>query len=109
MPPHVKWNSKVNPGYADLKYDSQTGQVTWTVGDLQSATGILLPVREVAFQIAITPSLAHLGNLVELIGQSRVVGQDDFVGLELTNIVKSIDTDLPDDLKISEKQGKVVE
>jgi len=79
------------------------------VGDLQSAVGILLPVEEVAFQIAITPSLAHLDNLVELIGQSRAVGQDDFVGLELISIVKSIDTDLPDDLKISKKQGEVIE
>ncbi len=109
LPPHVKWNSKVNPGYADLKYNSQTGQVTWTVGDLQSATGILLPVREVAFQVAITPSLAHLGNLVELIGQSRVVGQDDFVDMELISTAKSIDTDLPDDLRISQKEGKVIQ
>jgi len=109
LPPHVKWNNKVNPGYADLKYNSQTGQVVWTVGDLQSAVGILLPVREVVFQISITPSLAHLGNLVELIGQSKVSGQDDFVGLELISIVKSIDTDLPDDLRINKTQGMVIQ
>ena len=109
LPPHVTWVNKINPGYADLKYNSQTGQVIWTIGDLQSATGILLPAKEVAFQISITPSLANLGDLVELIGQSKVSGQDDFVGLELISFVKSIDTDLPDDLKIGQKQGKVVQ
>ena len=109
LPPHVKWNSRVNPGFANLEYNSQTGQVTWTIGDLQSATGILLPAKEVAFQISIIPSLANLGSLVELIGQSRVVGQDDFVDLELISSVESIDSGLQDDLKISQKQGKVVQ
>ncbi len=109
LPPHVKWNSKVNPGYADLKYNSQTGEVTWTIGDLPATTGVLLPVKEVAFQVAITPSMAHLGGVVELIGQSKVTGQDNFVNLELTNTDKSIDTSLPDDLNITRQKGTVVE
>jgi len=109
LPPHVKWNSKVNPGFANISYSSQTGKVIWTVGDLPSATGLLLPVKEVVFQISITPSLANLNNLVELIGQSQVTGQDSFVNLELTNTDKSIDTDLPDDLKVSRQQGTVVQ
>ena len=109
LPPHVKWNNKVNPGYDDLKYNTQTGQIIWTIGDLPAATGILLPVREVAFQVKITPSMAHLGGLVELIGQSNVMGQDDFVNLELTNTSKLINTDLPDDLNMDGQDGIVVE
>jgi len=92
-----------------LKYNSQTGQVIWSVGDLPAGTGVLLPVKEVAFQISITPGLAHLGSLVELIGQSQANGQDNFVDLELTSTDGSIDTDLPDDLMVSRQQGEVVQ
>ncbi len=109
LPPHVQWNNRISPTNANLKYNSQTGKVTWSVGDLPAATGILLPVKEIAFQISITPSLANLGSLVELIGQSQVFGQDGFVNLELTDKDILIDTDLPDDLKTGDKTGTVVE
>jgi hypothetical protein len=83
--------------------------LTWQVGDLPAATGVLLPVRQVAFQVAITPSLAHLGGFVELIGQSKATGQDTFTGLSLESISSAIDTDLPDDPQVSRQDGIVVE
>jgi hypothetical protein len=109
LPPHVHWMNKISPSGANLKYNSQTGQLVWQVGDLSAATGVLLPVKKVAFQIAITPSLAHLGNYVELVGQSKITAQDNFTGLELTKTDKPIDTDLPDDPKIDREKGIVVE
>lgn len=109
LPPHVKWLSKTSPSNSGLKYNPQTGQLIWQIGDLSAATGVLLPVKEVAFQISITPSLADLDNLVELIGQSKVTGLDNFVNLELSNIDEFIDTELPDDLTTTKKQGIVIE
>jgi len=109
LPPHVQWMNKIEPAGFDLKYNSQTGQLVWFVGDLPSATGILSPVKQAAFQVSITPGLAHLGKLVELIGQSRATGQDSFIGLELESSDKPIDTDLPDDLTIKSRDGTVVE
>ncbi|MBL7053482.1 MAG: hypothetical protein ISS02_02400 [Candidatus Portnoybacteria bacterium] len=109
LPPHVKWVGKFNPSNSDLKYNFNTGQLIWNVGDLISATGILSPVKETAFQVSITPGLANVGNLLELIGQSRVSGYDDFVSLEVSGTDKPIDTDLPDDLTVSRKQGMVIE
>jgi hypothetical protein len=109
LPPHVQWQNKISPGNEDLNYNSQTGRLTWQVGDLPAATGVLLPVRQVAFQVAITPSLAHLGGFVELIGQSKATGQDTFTGLSLESISSAIDTDLPDDPQVSRQDGIVVE
>jgi hypothetical protein len=109
LPPHVQWLNKISPADADLKYNSQTGQLVWQIGDLPAATGILLPVQQVAFQVAIRPGLAHLGNLVELIGQSKATGQDNFTDLELTSTDEPIDTDLPDDPTTSRRDGIVVE
>ena len=109
LPPHVKWNNKISPINTNLKYNSQTGKVIWTVDDLPAATGVLLPVKEIAFQISITPSLANLDSLVELIGQSQVSGQDNFVELKLTSKDSLIDTGLPDDLNVGDHTGTVIE
>jgi len=68
-----------------------------------------LPVKEAIFQVSITPGLANIGHLLELIGQSKVSGYDDFTGLEISNTDKPIDTDLPDDLTINRSKGVVIE
>lgn len=109
LPPHVQWMDRISPADLDLKYDSLTGRVIWSVGHLPAATGLLMPVKQAAFQVAIRPSLADLGDLVELIGQSKASGQDTFVDLELTSSDKSIKTDCPDDPTIRRRDGIVVE
>jgi len=109
LPPHVQWQNKISPTNADLEYDSQTGRLVWQVGDLPAATGILLPVKQIAFQVAITPGLAHLGSFVELAGQSKATGQDNFVDISLENINQVIDTELPNDSTTSRQDGIVVE
>jgi len=109
LPPHVQWKNKISPTNADLEYDSQTGRLVWQVGDLPAATGILLPVKQVAFQVAITPGLAHLGSFVELVGQSKATGQDTFVDISLESINQIIDTELPNDPTTSRRDGIVVE
>lgn len=109
LPPHVKWVGKFSPADDDLKYNYQTGQLVWNIGDLPAATGILLPVKEVIFQVSIIPGLNHVGSLMELIGQSKASGKDNFTGLEISSTDRPIDTDLPDDLTINKRDGTVVE
>ena len=109
LPPHVKWIGKFIPSNADLKYNYQTGKLIWDIGDTPATTGILLPVKEVVFQVSITPGLSNVGSLLELIGQSKAYGNDDFTGLEITDADKPIDTNLPDDLTVSRRQGTVIE
>ena len=109
LPPHVEWLNKIEPSQADLKYNSQTGQMIWSVGFLAAGTGFVLPVQQVAFQVAIRPSLNQVGGLVELIGQSKAAGKDTFTDLELSGSDEPIDTDLPDDTNIGSQGGVVVE
>jgi len=109
LPPHVQWQDRVSPSDENLNYNARTGRLTWQVGHLPAATGVLLPVKQVAFQVAITPGLAHLGGFVELIGQSRANGRDTFANLDLEKTSSPIDTDLPDDPNIRRQDGIVVE
>lgn len=109
LPPHVQWLNAVKPSEAKVSYNSQTGEVIWAVGSLSAGTGALLPVKEAAFQIGITPTGVNVGNLMELIGQSTAAGYDDFIGSELKSVGPAIDTNLPDDPTIDRKKGTVVE
>lgn len=107
LPPHVEWLNNINPAMSDLDYNPQTGQLVWQVGSLPAGTGIILPAKWVAFQVAITPGLMHVGGLMELIGQSTATGYDDFVGLDLRGTDTAIDTNLPDDQSIGYNGGVV--
>lgn len=107
LPPHVQWLNKIEPAGADLKYNPSTGQLVWSFGDLKAGAGLLLPVEQASFQIAITPGQSHLGSLLELIGRSTAAGQDSFTGLAIESSDEPIDTDLPDDLTVSQQDGVI--
>ncbi|MEA2113606.1 MAG: hypothetical protein U9P63_03060, partial [Patescibacteria group bacterium] len=109
LPPHVKWLNNFNPSGADLKHNPQTGKIIWEVGSLSASAGILSPVAQTAFQVSITPGLAHLGSVVELVGQSRVTARDSFTGTELTAADNIIETRLPDDPTVGYFDGTVIE
>jgi len=108
LPPHVKWLNNFRPSRANLKYNFQTGKLVWEIGDLSASTGTLSPVAQAAFQVSITPSLAHLGSAVELVGRSQVMARDDFAGIELIVSDKVIETKLPNDPTIGYFDGTVV-
>ncbi|MFH1611936.1 MAG: hypothetical protein ABH887_01585 [bacterium] len=109
LPPHIEWQNKTSPSGENIVYNADSGKLIWRIDSLPASTGVLLPAKQVSFQIAIIPGVAHVGSLMELIGQSIVRGQDDFVNLELADAQEAIDTDLPDDSQISHSEGVIVE
>jgi len=107
LPPHVKWEGRTSPSNANLSYSPSTGQIAWDIGSLPAGIGVLSPVKQIAFQVSITPGTANIGDAMELIGQSKIAGQDTFTGAELTQTTRSIDTNLPDDPTVG--NGQVIE
>jgi hypothetical protein len=71
--------------------------VIWRIDRLASATGILSPVKWVAFQIGLTPSSGQVGSQVELVGEVKVSSKDDFTGSTISSYVANLESDLPDD------------
>ncbi len=109
LPPHSEWAGLAVPISERVNYDDQTGEIVWQVGDLPAGTGIVLPVRTVAFQVSIIPSQAQVGGSVELVGRTEIEGEDVFVGSKISSSDNSIDTRLPDDATIASREGIVVE
>jgi hypothetical protein len=81
--------------------------VTWQTGRLPAATGVLLPVKQAAFQIGFVPSLAQVGNIVTVVKEAKISGEDDFTGASASATVNDLKTDMPDDSTVGYEKGKV--
>ncbi len=76
---NVKWLGKTSPSGEDVSYNPNSNTVTWNVGALKSGSGFSLPAREVAFQVALTPSLSQVGTAPVLVGNIAFTGTDIFI------------------------------
>ena len=81
LPSYVRWTNQTSGGAEDITYNSVSRQVFWDVGTLSSNTGFSTSPREVAFQIAVVPSLSQVGETPLVIGDTMLTGKDDFTGV----------------------------
>ncbi len=111
LPEGIEWkNIHTNLGTsAELSYNERTKQIIWTIDKIPAATGFLIPVYELVFQIALQPSITQIGAIPVLIDESGLEGKDTFTGEILESFSSAIATDLPDDLTIDSWEGRVVE
>ncbi|PIW76367.1 MAG: hypothetical protein CO001_01720, partial [Candidatus Portnoybacteria bacterium CG_4_8_14_3_um_filter_40_10] len=94
---------------ADVKYDKNSGKITWTIGKLPANTGILYPVKRLVFKIGFTPSSSQVGQMIDLVSESTISGSDTFTGASLQGTARAIRSDLPDDSSIGYDGGKVIQ
>lgn len=109
LPPYITWPGNFSPLGANIKYDKNSGKISWTLGRLAANTGTLYPVKELAFQIGLTPSSLHLGERVELVKPLVIRGKDTFTGQLLEAQVPAVTTNLPDDPNIGYGGDRVVQ
>lgn len=79
LPSYVAWKNAISPSGAssDLSYNSVTREITWNVGDVERGVGFSgASPREVAFQVAITPSSSQAYTTAELTKPVLVTGTD---------------------------------
>ena len=107
LPPEVKLTGKIFPEDQSSKFafDLQSREIVWEVGDLMAGKGVSEAGPVVAFQIALTPTLAQKGQKATLIGEAKVLAEDQWTEATIERISGPIDTTLPDDATVSEQQG----
>ncbi len=113
LPKNVKLTGKIFPEEETEKFtfDSQSREIVWNVGNLKVAQGIL-PATDgggpnIAFQVALTPDSAQIGQTPEIIGQAKLEGEDSWTKETLGQTASNINTTLPDDPTITEEMGRV--
>lgn len=109
LPAYVSWEGKVEPKGSNISYDDETRKIIWNLGTLPAQTGILLPLKQVAFQVALTPSLSHLDKTIDLVGEAGASGYDAFTKEKLEDFSSVVMTNLPDDPFVSSAQGKITQ
>ncbi len=108
LPSNIEWLDNVNPEDSSLKYDALTNKITWKLGKLAAGTGVLLPVKQIAFQVGLTPSISQVGNIVDLIKSAQISAQDDFTGQIISVSADDLKTNLPDDPTVGWEKERVV-
>jgi len=72
----VSWIGASSFTTENISYDDSTNTVTWNMGTLSSDTGFSSEVRELAFQVALTPTLGQIGTAPSLVTSIVFSGQD---------------------------------
>ncbi|MBX4200168.1 DUF11 domain-containing protein [Candidatus Parcubacteria bacterium] len=95
--PGVVWVMPYSKSSESTSYDATTRRFTWDVGTLPSGTGFGTPVREVAIQVRLTPSLSQVSSVPVLVTDIRFTGTDTFTNQEITMTAPSLTTSMPSD------------
>ncbi len=109
LPPYVRWVGNVGPSSENIKYNSTDGTLVWNVGSVGTHTSNTSRRRQVAFQVALKPSITQVGEIPVLVNQSYLVAQDDFTGETLRSNLGTLNTRFSTDPTFREGDEKVVQ
>lgn len=110
LPSYVRWTGKTSPTNEKISFNPVGGKIDWDVGSIKpkadvSSTG----QREVAFQVALLPSLSHIGDMPILVNEQTITGTDRFSETELNVTKKELTTRLFTDPDFLTEEARVVE
>ena len=109
LPPWARFLGPVSPAAENLTYNSGAKEIVWEVGNLNRGAGILGPGREVAFQVAIIPSLSQVGTAPTILNDAALTGHDDFANVNIRVNKSSLNTRLSNDPLFPPSGDRVVE
>jgi len=95
--PKVKWVASKSDRAENISYDEKTNVVTWDLGQLSSGTGFSKPGREVAFQIALTPSSTQVGSVPVLVSGVTFSGEESLGNTRVSAATPNLTTRLSTD------------
>jgi hypothetical protein len=108
LPSYVKWLGKISPSSEDITYNSVDGQIYWKVGNIDTYTLNGTKRRQVAFQVAIEPSIAQVGQVPVLVNDVILTAQDDFTNESLSSNLSSLTTRFSTDPAFNNGDERIV-
>ncbi len=102
LPDSVKPTGNIFPEDAKLTFDSESRELVWNVGRLDSFKGWSDVPYTMAFQVEFIPHPFQKGKVATLIEEAEIIGEDVFTSGVIAEIAEKIDTSLPDDQTITD-------
>lgn len=111
LPSYVTWLGKVYPELAatNVKYNADTREITWNLGDISPGVGFNSSQREFSYQVSFSPSVSQVGTEPTIIQVQRIAGKDPFVEGIVESSVDAMGTNIATDPKFQYGWEKVVE
>lgn len=83
--PPSSWNNVIIPDSekSRLKFDPNSGKISWNIGDMPAFTGRLTPAAKVTFQLEVTPSASDTGQNMKLLSNIKATAKDAFTDQDL--------------------------
>ncbi|MDB5254691.1 MAG: hypothetical protein JWL92_67, partial [Candidatus Nomurabacteria bacterium] len=103
LPAGVTWVGAIAPTGSAISYNTETRAITWNAGVLPQASSAS-QIKTVSFQISVRPPKAQIGQPLQLLGETTVVGTDGAVNVPLTITRPALTTALSSDPQY--RQGK---
>jgi hypothetical protein len=106
-PGYVRWTGVTYPLSENIR-QLDDGSIVWDVGEVKAYAGYVSAPREVSFQVAIIPSITHIGSTPQLVRPAELSGTDRFTNKGLTATGSSLDTTISTDPLYKPNDGKVI-
>lgn len=109
LPPYVRKENLVMPEGSDLQFDEKNATIVWNAGDVPGGTGIIMPAKEISFQISFTPNLTQIGESPILVNEALLEARDSFTEEDVSVEIPSLTTKLNNDPQSKGNDDKVRE
>lgn len=109
LPQGVGWTGVIAGNYGDLQpqYNERTSEITWNLKSVPAFTGILLPAKELIFQIVATPSSNQVDRYMDLVSEGVLKATDTYTGQEINIKIPAITSQLSADPTVGKEEGIV--
>ncbi len=109
LPPYISWENVYSASSEDIRFEPTTGEVIWRAGRIHSGTGYSTPIRSVAFQVGLTPSVTQIGMTPVLVRGASLSATDEVTGSTVESQSEPLSTELVTDPGFESGQERVVE
>jgi hypothetical protein len=109
LPANVRYTGSADPSGEKISFNAATRQVVWNAGAVAAGLGYFRPVREVSFQVGLTPSKNQIGKVPDILGILSATGRDTWTNASLSGEGQALTTTLSTDPGFKIGFDKVVE
>ena len=109
LPPYVSKENPVNPEGSDLRFDEKNATLIWNVGEVLAGTGVIMPAKEVSFQVIFSPNLTQVGETPILVNKALVEARDAFTDENISAEIPALTIKLSGDPQYKGGDDKVRE
>lgn len=92
LPPNVRYLGEFSPSDSNVRFNEVNRQIIWDLGNVSAGVGTVLPARELAIKLGLTPSQNQVGDSPVILTDVNLTGVDTFTGTNLQDSKRPLTT-----------------